>query len=93
MPVAVTDRIVQVFDTRLKTHRHSDSGMQIRVRCAQHESEGFCEAAGTGTATPEGSARWTIRLLAEHVVERKIVEVAHFNTAGRALKKAILNRT
>lgn len=36
---------------------------------------------------PEGHARWTIRLLAEHVVERKIVPAAHFNTVGRALKK------
>ena len=36
---------------------------------------------------PEGHARWTIRLLAEHVVERKIVDAAHFNTVGRALKK------
>jgi hypothetical protein len=42
---------------------------------------------------PEGRARWTIRLLAEHVVERKIVEAAHFNTVGRALKKTISNRT
>ena len=39
------------------------------------------------SAPPEGHARWTIRLLAEHVVERKIVEAAHFNTVGRALKK------
>ena len=38
---------------------------------------------------PEGHARWTIRLLAEHVVERKIVPAAHFNTVGRALKKTI----
>jgi len=36
---------------------------------------------------PAGHARWTIRLLAEHVVERKIVESAHFNTVARALKK------
>ncbi len=36
---------------------------------------------------PPGRARWTIRLLAEHVVERKIVATAHFNTVGRALKK------
>ena len=36
---------------------------------------------------PEGYAHWTIRLLAEHAVERKIVERAHFNTVGRALKK------
>jgi hypothetical protein len=42
---------------------------------------------------PEGFARWTIRLLAEHVVERKIVPAAHFNTVGRALKKTTSSRT
>lgn len=42
---------------------------------------------------PEGHARWTIRLLAEHVVAREIVPAAHFNTVGRALKKTISNRT
>ena len=42
---------------------------------------------------PEGHARWTIRLLAEHVVERRIVKAAHFNTVGRALKKTISSRT
>jgi hypothetical protein len=42
---------------------------------------------------PPGHARWTIRLLAEHVVGRRIVPAAHFNTVGRALKKTISNRT
>lgn len=42
---------------------------------------------------PEGHARWTIRLLAEHVVERKIVEAVHFNTVGRTLKKTRSSRT
>lgn len=42
---------------------------------------------------PAGRARWTIRLLAEHVVAREIVPAAHFNTVGRALKKTISNRT
>ena len=42
---------------------------------------------------PEGHARWTIRLLAEHVVERQIVAAAHFNTVGRALKKTTSSRT
>ena len=42
---------------------------------------------------PEGHARWTIRLLAEHVVERRIVPAAHFNTVGRALKKTTSSRT
>jgi hypothetical protein len=42
---------------------------------------------------PEGYARWTIRLLAEHVVERQIVPAAHHNTVGRALKKTSSIRT
>ena len=42
---------------------------------------------------PPGFARWTIRLLAEYVVERKIVPAAHFNTVGRAIKKTNSNRT
>src|SRR6516164_9383425 len=41
---------------------------------------------------PEGYARWTIRLLAEKVIERKIVGKAHFNTVGRALKKTLSSR-
>ena len=36
---------------------------------------------------PAGQARWSLRLLAERVVELEIVERAHFNTVGRALKK------
>jgi len=36
---------------------------------------------------PDGHARWSIRLLADKVVELHIVEQAHFNTVGRALKK------
>ena len=45
------------------------------------------------SAPPEGHARWTIRLLAEKVVEREIVPSAHFNTVGRALKKTFSSRT
>lgn len=41
---------------------------------------------------PAGYAHWSIRLLAEKVVERKIVEKTHFNTVGRALKKTLSNR-
>src|SRR5215472_11176550 len=42
---------------------------------------------------PPGYARWTLRLLADKVVERKIVATTHFNTVGRALKKTISSRT
>ncbi len=45
------------------------------------------------TEPPEGHARWTIRLLADKVVELNIVEKAHFNTVGRALKKTNSSRT
>jgi hypothetical protein len=41
---------------------------------------------------PAGHARWSIRLLADKVVELEIVERAHFNTVGRALKKTLSNR-
>jgi len=36
---------------------------------------------------PQGQARWTLRLLADKVVELEIVDKAHFNTVGRVLKK------
>ena len=39
------------------------------------------------TEPPAGFARWSIRLLAEAVVERQIVPAAHHNTVARALKK------
>jgi len=42
---------------------------------------------------PEGYARWTIRLLAEKVVELEIVDAVHFNTVGRTLKKTNLSLT
>ncbi len=42
---------------------------------------------------PPGYARWSIRLLADKVVERGIVERAHFNTVGRALKKTASSPT
>lgn len=42
---------------------------------------------------PAGHARWTLRLLASRVVELEIVEAAHFNTVGRALKKTRSSRT
>jgi hypothetical protein len=45
------------------------------------------------SSPPEGHARWTIRLLADHVVERRIVPKAHYNTVGRALKKTTSSHT
>ncbi len=44
------------------------------------------------SSPPAGYARWSIRLLAQKVVELEIVEKAHFNTVGRALKKTLSSR-
>ena len=41
---------------------------------------------------PAGRARWTLQLLAEAVVELKIVERASDNTIGRTLKKTPSSR-
>lgn len=42
---------------------------------------------------PEGHARWTLRLLADKVVELKIVDKVSTMTIQRALKKTNLNLT
>ena len=42
---------------------------------------------------PQGQVRWTLRLLADKVVELEIVENTHFNTVGRVLKKTNSNHT
>ena len=43
------------------------------------------------SSAPPGHARWTLRLLEDHVVEREIVDRASDNTIGRVLKKTNLN--
>ena len=41
------------------------------------------------SAPPEGQARWTLELLADKLVELKIVESISYKTVGRVLKKRI----
>ena len=101
-------QIVEAFDTNLTMvsrvrEKLVCEGLDVVLARKKRETppipeifDGEAQAKLTAlacSAPPVGRARWTIRLLAEHVVERKIVEAAHFNTVGRALKKTILNRT
>ncbi len=44
-------------------------------------------------APPEGYARWSLRLLADKVVELEIAEEVSYQTVGRILKKTSLGRT
>ncbi len=39
------------------------------------------------SAPPEGRSRWTLRLLAEHLVELEVVDTISYETVRRALKK------
>ena len=58
--------------------------------------DGAAEAkliALTCSPSPEGFARWSLRLLEEKVVELNIVEKASDNTIGRTLKKTFSNLT
>jgi hypothetical protein len=50
------------------------------------EKEAHLIAIACG-AKPEGRARWTLQLLADRVVELKIVEHCSADTVGRVLKK------
>ena len=45
------------------------------------------------SGAPEGRARWTVRLLADKVVELKIAESVSHMTVQRVLKKTNLNLT
>lgn len=42
---------------------------------------------------PEGKSHWTLRLLAERLVELEIAETASYETVRRVLKKTNSNRT
>lgn len=101
-------RIVEAFDTNLSMvsrvrEKLVLEGLEAVFARKQRETpprpaifDGVAQAQLTALACsepPGGYARWSIRLLAQHVVERKIVPAAHYNTVGRALKKTISNRT
>ncbi len=45
----------------------------------------------TGSSPPEGRARWTMQLLADRLVELKVVENISDETVRRVLKKGTLN--
>ncbi len=45
------------------------------------------------SAPPEGHARWSLRLLADKVVELEIADSVSYQTVGRILKKTSSSRT
>ena len=107
-PGWLDDQILEALDTNLTMvsrtrEKFVTEGLEAVLTRKKRETppvpaifDGEAQAKLTALACstpPPGHARWTIRLLAEHVVERRIVPAAHFNTVGRALKKTTSNRT
>jgi hypothetical protein len=72
------------------TRKHSPASARPRIFDGAAEAQLIALAC---SAPPPGRVRWTLELLEEAVVERKIVERASDNTIGRTLKKTRLSLT
>jgi poly-gamma-glutamate capsule biosynthesis protein CapA/YwtB (metallophosphatase superfamily) len=66
------------------TRKHSPASARPRIFDGAAEAKLIALAC---SEPPPGRVRWTLELLEEAVVERKIVERASDNTIGRTLKK------
>lgn len=96
--LGISDRTIE----RLKK-RCTEEGVEAAIERKPQENpsrklqfDGAFEARLLALAcseAPEGRERWTIRLLAEKVVELKIAESASTMTIQRALKKMNVNLT
>lgn len=72
------------------TRKHSPASARVRIFDGAAEAKLIALAC---SKPPEGRVRWTLELLEETVVERKIVDRASDNTIGRTLKKTNLSLT
>ena len=97
---ALETNIIMVARTRAKLVNEGLAAVLARKKRARppvepiFDGEAQAQLIALACRTPPpGYARWTIRLLADKVVEMNIVDHAHFNTVGRALKKTISSPT
>jgi hypothetical protein len=88
MVARVREKLVTQGQDAVLTRKERDTPPIEPIFDGKHQAQLIALAC---SKPPAGYARWTIRLLAEQVVELKIVPTAHFNTVARALKKS--NRT
>jgi transposase len=100
------DRIADAFETSLSTvhrvrqafveegleealHRKKPTGRQYRKLDGDQEARLIAVACSTA---PEGQARWTLRLLADKLVELQVVESISPECVRTTLKKTISSR-
>jgi transposase len=77
------------FDAVL-VRKHSPASARKRIFDGAAEAKLIALAC---SESPKGRKRWTLQLLAEQVVELKIVDRASDNTIGRTLKKTFSSLT
>jgi transposase len=102
------EKIAEAFNTHVNTARNVrqrlvELGLQAalerkkqdqpsRPRRLDGRAEAHLIALHCGQA-PEGSARWTLKLLADRLVELEVVESVSVQTIRRTLKKTNSSRT
>lgn len=64
---------------------------RVYERALDGKQEGHLIAVACGTL-PEGQARWTLRLLADELVRREVVETISHETVRQTLKKTSSSR-
>lgn len=85
------DRIKKTFVERgLNIALNGTKGQRTYKRIADGDFEAYLIALSCGDP-PEGYARWSLRLLADKVVELEYVEEISYETIRRVLKKTKLN--
>jgi hypothetical protein len=102
------EEIARAFSVHLSTvgcirKRFVEQGLEAALGRKKQESpsrqpvfDGASEArliALSCSKPPEGSSRWTLRLLADKVVELEIVEKVSYETIRQTLKKTNSSRT
>jgi len=78
--------VYNTFDRHLETGSTEDRSRSGRPEKASGEVKAHIVAIAC-TQAPEGFARWTLRLLADHVMQLEILDSISKNTIGRILKK------
>jgi transposase len=87
--VATIERVRQRFvETNLETALSRQVQQQRKPRRLDGEQEAHLIAI-TCSEAPEGQARWSLRLLADRMVELEYVESVSYETVRQTLKKTI----
>ena len=73
--------------------QYFEEGLQAALNRRPPKREYHRKLALACSEPPEGRARWSLRLLADKLVELEVVEEISYQTVGRVLKKTPSSRT